>query len=451
MKKVTFFSLICLFLLSVESNAQNSDKTVQSVNEAVGAIKSLFGKKKTAAEAVVNTNKNLTIFKMVIRADVKKIACDYLGEFNLGAAVITQGLNYALIDSTGAFIVPFGRFTGIDDSKEDFRGSGFFIATGVDAVGNPKTYYINAQGKIVVDLAVYPGFTHGLTNDKKFIVLQGRDYKANAEQPVFAFGRDGTRYSLGLTANNTYEAVDALNDSVLVFKNQGLFGAKNLKNQVIIQPVFYSLRPFHDGAAIFSQLDGLRNRLFGIVTKTGKIIVQPSLPRQPDDYQDGVTAIARNDIYEYIDRDGRTFFRTPHSGSPEHFTGEFAFGGVRVLDRSGKLVNNETFLQSIGIDPASFYNFELGNGSIVRYNNDYLAWIYAYTSVQRQKYLGFYNMKTGKTLFGIPYGAITRNCLDPVAQRMRLKIETGTKDRYGLPIVIDGYINPNGEFVIIKG
>ena len=75
-----------------------------------------------------------------------------------------------------------------------------------------------------------------------------------------------------------------------------------------------------------------------------------------------------------MNTEGQLFFRTPQTGQAEVFTGGLAFGGLRVLDRTGKLVSNEAYLKSIGIDVTKFKDLEFGpKRTRMRYNDDGLA------------------------------------------------------------------------------
>lgn len=498
----TFFCLLFLpFTLAAQTNTSSA---IQNGAADVKALKQLFAKKKTAkkdsvsattstnginaanaangtaAPGIPASNNNPNIYQIgKLAPNAKVIDCDHMYPFNLGAAIIQKGQSYALIDPAGNFIVPWNKYSSISM----FLGSatnGIFEAH--DAHSN--TFYINSSGKVLYDVTAN---WHACPNPRmspsgNFIILEpSLTPQQNAMNPVpdlihTIIDRNGKKYLVSMPFRSGVQLQDSM---VIISKappgaSQVLFGFKGLDNSTIVRPSFDMLSEFCHGVAIFGVKDQFGQFKYGIINKKGKIILPPSLPIIPE-FLSGLSDIGilgRTANSDYLQalinmQSGRIIYKNTQQerSKGNSFTPRtntcYASGIVNgqnaLIDSAGNITLLADLLHSIGIKigPSEKYRSATDLSSLVSFGSHLLCF-----SLTPNKELGIgptviYDTRNGHVYIGdhILSGDVDVKApfaFDPVAHLAIVSVPTGGKNNYGNPVYNVGYMNEQGEMIMVK-
>jgi len=432
------------------------DSTSQKKNDSQATNQQASSNEETAPDFKGN---NIYVAGKQIPGGAKIIDCDYMYPFNLGAAIITKGRSYALIDSAGNFIAPWNKYTDIIPSNLKTGNTGIFKASGKPS----ENYYVNSNGKIIYDIfANMSSYQDRLTDDGKFIILTPIAGKTPGEKLVI--DKNGKKYHIPGDGD--------LSDSIYTFykENNGnrFYGFNKLDNTTILKPTFSSLTNFYDGVAVFGMKDQFGQFKYGLVNKKGKIILPPTFLDAPIINGNDIATVfgtASSDYYkELINlQSGKVIFKTVKRNDKEFKPCDNSTYSVAadqtgdLLDSSGNIMTVSDFLKPAGVRIGvgqkymaayvfSVHNLLQGSGLLIfslipsnRNNDPYMKCVY--------------NIKSATFIFGDfqEEKAPLIVDFDPVSHLSFSSLPTGKKDNYGTEIHQMGYMNGKGEFAIIRG
>ena len=189
--------------------------------------------------------------------------------FNLGAAVIRKGTSYALIDTAGNFIIPYNRYSLISNIPSLGNGIDIFYPNGIFWVriwnANPKSYFINNKGKVLLQ-NYSSDFKTRIALEGKYIVITTG---AIPNVTTIIIDKDGNRRVIhDKSALNVY-------DNVFIFSEPrkdgySLIGLKDLQGNILFKPIFTEIEPFQDGIALVSIKDEFGRTRSGAINEKGK-------------------------------------------------------------------------------------------------------------------------------------------------------------------------------------
>lgn len=385
----------------------------------------------------------------------KVIDADQLHSFNAGAAQIRKGSSSALIDSAGNFIVPYNTY--------DF--SGLFVAgpvgyvvqyNGIYAYNNTNHNwggFMNAQGKILLKTGLA---THviELTDNKQMLKTNNSSYDAISYTYTTA---GGNNYSIGYMLENIIDGIGIVRTLV----NSGyIYSYKKLTGETIAGN-FDDASPFSDGMARVGKKDAFGQLQFGYINKNGILVIPFSFSVVPGNFSGGFAKVYPKDKsafeYAFINKKGEVVFKQTladisKNGTFDHFTNfGLAFSERCVMDTAFNIVTNANFFLSYGIPADSWF---VGPGTYTQGETN--AKLVFSTRTARSPYTlqpvyGFINLATGKVVMPV-FDFINTNGLyfDPQSHRAYARVCIG-KDNKNVLVYREGYINEDGQFVILRG
>lgn len=491
-QKVGTITLVGLLIVAF-ANAQSNktEKTVQQVGEAVETLKGLFGKKKKTDDPTSSTTKEkigTTPAKIAgniyiagkITDKTKYIDCDKLFPFNKGAAIVKKGNAYALIDKDANFIVPFHRYETIHHSKEH-NVTGIFSGTKSDQ--NRTNVYINYQGKEIITSSTKEGLYFSENAFGDFLVAENEN-QSHTRTSVVILNAEGKRYDLtldGIIGSAMGEKAQyAFTDSAIVYysieNKRRLYGFKNIDGSGV-SPQFDYLGSFSYGVAFFGKKNEFGEMRYGVINRKGKIVFPAQFSGYPRKFNNGTVVLQAGSQADFdsaiINTNGEILYKNTNEsknkyGSFYEFQGAFSFTGQYMLDKQGNIYNQVDFLKSIGLPIGEHNKFQSGYFYIPVWpfggSDNYERFTVASGKgfMGNKEFNGLYNSATGKVLLcrllsnsaGVNHlnwnGLDTYVFFDKYSDLAHVVLEGVEKDRYDKYIGIDGYINSNGEFAIIK-
>ena len=429
---------------------ENIGNQVENIAGTIDAIKGLFSKKTNKASV---RNVSGLLFAGLytpgtITKTTKYISCDHIESFNKGAALIRNGTQYALIDKDANFIVPYGKFTGLSTEltnfSEKFPKSGFFYATYFEN-NTEKRCIINAKGTIVKILGDDGLLNFDISPEKDFLIYSVPKFRGGAVKGYLELTDFGGK-TYRITKENSWQSSDnGFRDSMLVFSeyvnNKLLFGFKDLNDKLILKATYAFMQPFSDGVAIIGQYNSLNQLRYGIIDKTGKLLVQPSYENKPSRFTSGLASIRANDgATAYINKNGKVLYKSSQRFS--WIKNGRVFENKTIIDTSLKTIDVLSFSRQFGIafrpnsNEESYTVFQQ-NGYA---NNNNQMKVYVRSSTGN--FTGTYFFDTG-TMFTGADDWQANYYKDNVSNLVHVKVQSGKN-------MTEGYVNAIGDFVIIK-
>lgn len=500
------YKLVSFLLLTIPQFSEGQKSTTQDKIESaanlIGNIGGLFKKKKNKETQEASIGSVTTRMAGAIHPNAKYIDCDLLYPFSGGAAIIKKGLQFALIDSSGNFIVPYGQYMGIS-ILNNYLGSGFFKAINKAANGAELEYIINASGKVVVNPQNYPAgkFTKSISADGKHVIITDfAIYTRGLSSDVDIIDQAGNVIKILLPKNARYSLDESVSDSMFVFWQE--IDKRNICNLVNLTSLtvnktegFYNIDPFTNGRAVFSKVDPYNNTRYGVIDKQGKIIIEPTLQFKPKPFKYGYTIIANTDTWSeseepaggtfdwsvgedkfinaIIDSAGQILYKgnnkvTPFIGpwsvnkrkrSTKRINGvDYTVDNSFLLNTSLQTISFTDFFKSIGINPIKLGNYErveLGHEdfgdqqlriflSFSKSGYPDLEGVYDY--VEKKAFIGDFNYSSRS--FQDIEKQVQALYKDPIAKLIYAVMNVS--DNQGKKIFREGYMNSDGYFVLLK-
>ncbi len=474
------FLISLLLFIFLPTNAQrNTDKALKQAEKASNTVEklgSIFQKKNKDTATRKNTNANIKAadsigaqgsptmnFAGKLTPDVKYIDCDRMFPFDLGAALITKGNAFALIDASGNFLIPFHKYENILRMSDEDGYTGFFRV--LDAKNN---FFINSKGKIVFDTKDKGDYSYRMSNDSKHIVLF-KENKQQASSSLIIIDYLGNRVSLtipGIIKKDGNMPFLLVKDSVIIYSvevgDKTLYGFKNIWNKGI-PPTYDKIEGFNNGVAIFTTIDEFGKSKYGIIDRDGKIIVPAQFTIKPANFKYGITSVRTNAgadfLMAFIDTKGNILFKqTKETQKTYGFFGDFILDYSKsangyLLHKSGRITNARNFFTEMGFDGDN-YKSPVLIPELYDYKDGLLRFEFRNNSLLR-KYYGTYDVRTNSIVhYKTPELQNIKDnqfYLDPVSKLTYVSIEVDEKDRNGRPLTKVGYVNTKGEFVMVRG
>jgi hypothetical protein len=235
--------------------------------------------------------------------------------FSEGFAVIQKSGAYAIIDSKGTFLVPYGTYERIDPTGF-YRG--LCRVTGKDYLCGA----IGTTGKLIVPLnqaiinpADYDGYIQ-ITDpvDKK-------QYWINASGKKIRVSDTQSRYY-----RNEIGPISKRIPSPPV----ELFGFADRAGKVLVPPKYAAVRPFSEGLAAVAKLDEYGNKKWGYISSAGLEVIPFQYSIEPGDFHSGLAFVVPADktecTYAYINPSGNVAFKLKKPEQSNMFSRSFSNG-----------------------------------------------------------------------------------------------------------------------------
>ena len=509
MKKDSRKALLCLLILGLlltyymPANAQNTiDKTtatVETVAKGINVIKGLFGKSKLAKETVRGAAPNaITLGNTLpegnksaetvppnikngqqpvfdiryagnISPNVKYIDCDLMEPFNMGSAIVKKGDAYALIDTAGNFIVPYNKFKSIYNLAK-WISSGIYDAS-FTINGRETGGFINWKGAILFDYNNANDYAWNRSIDGNFIVLSKQIGTSTA---IILIDHTGKKTSLTVPGNITIsnQGVESVKDSAIVYENKNLYGFKSFSGENV--PATYDLMmPFNNGVAIFGKRNQFNEMKFGIIDRTGKIVLPPTFSVNPKNFSYGILKVYANSSADFVsafmNTKGEIIFKQTNQTNKDYgvfpaFYESFAYSdnlfsgaGQYLLTKEGKLFKQSDFFSALGLrsGPGQQFSTLAFVTPPALLNDRYQRFTAVSNSTNAKKtYMGLINSRTRTVILAERADVNIADLLiyfDPKARLAYAVIPSGQKNRNNQVVNTEGFINEKGVYVIIKG
>ncbi len=401
--------------------------------------------------------------------------------FKEGVLIVEKNGMYSLIDTAGNTIIPYSK-ASLSYIRNNGGSKDFFRY--LDATDNKKHHLINSRGQKILDLInnntgepyylpssqteVYMG-----SFDKDFLILQ-----SNGDNGI-ALDKKGNIYHIthayGLMSEGLVIAYGEKLGQGAYGTTSRLFGAKNLKNQWVVPPLYEYLGPFSEGYAVAGKRDERGDLKYGFVDNKGKEIIAFQYTVRPGSFRYGRALIrppynsSSPVVFAFIDKKGNVVFQVTkedRKNKKAEFSFQVKHGYIQgllfdlhgVTDTMGKRTAMKDFLQKAGLPDGSTLVQHTDNGllavveeelpiypaSVYEYNRDYFIYE-CYNKEAREKNYGIYWIRTGEI---VPPVFTAIGNMDPLSKffyaKFRLKKGTGTDAFH------EGYINKDGVFILLK-
>ena len=260
--------------------------------------------------------------------------------------------NYGVIDSTGKIVVPFGKYSYINDYK---NGSFYvkIITKGPTTYGSSKVGFIDqydnlrfsveSNGEQIIEGDMHNGFAmvafgttpyRGFINLKGEIILKNKHYQhvENFNDNRAFVEEDNHSYSIINTKGNivaksicTQPLKNKIDREVLPFKNGKAFienqdgwGLVDTNGHFIIQPQFYKIHGLGiaDGVFFYQKISDDENDfvndedMYGIAKEDGSIITKPFLQDiDQSGFHSGLLKCVVNGKLTYVNKKGNIIWQ----------------------------------------------------------------------------------------------------------------------------------------------
>jgi hypothetical protein len=451
---------IILFFYCSNSLAQN--ESINQANTIIKAgqdIKNLFGKKKHKAQDTTSVLKDENASGSVldfsrageVAPNAKILDVDELFYFSQGAALVRKGTSTALIDNAGNFIVPFNKYQisakGIRPLGFDAAGyhHGIFVAT---EISTNRQGVLNSKGVFYPLADLGSAYMCG-----PYIAIR------HIDQTYTYIDHDWHVYNMTKPFLNFREGVGASYTGDV--NAPGIkYGYKKITGQYVISPQYDFAGEFWDGRAVIGKINIYGEMKYGFIDIAGTEIFPCVLSMEPSHFSSGLARVEPKDKTEYdyafINRDGKIVIKLRTTkGFFKQFSNGYAMW-QDVLDSTGRIISASDFLKRFGIESHDYFFIPEEDVYSLQSCDDVMTEKFYYTALNENKQrfcAAFFDVKTGKKIkpvFEVMHlqGNIQ---FDKTAKLSYAKIMIGQDQQHYLKdIYREGYIDENGEFVIIK-
>jgi hypothetical protein len=474
--KFALCSGLILFVVIPNIHAQKKNEDFnEAIQNTAKAFHDLFHKKKdttdssstnTTGNNVKNSNsqasgvvakKNKPVGDIgKLAPNVKYIDADALLPFNHGAALVRKGSSTALIGPDGNFIVPYNTYQFLFEEKHGMSSKPMYVESGIFPAYNPSDgnkVFINSKGKVIT-----PHTQNGdyrFTMDKRMLrhVFSSR----GGPYGTIYITADGKKYTInGPEFGNIDDGIGrATNGSSNRMAYIKMDGTK------ITDYLYSQADAFSDGMALVGNADAFGQIKYGYINEQGKLVIPLTFSVKPGRFACGYAKVYPRDKsdfeYAFINKKGEIVFKQTladvkkYGNFPDFFSYGLSINGGNVLTTDFKIISKADFFTSYGIPAESW----LASGSGIPYQvegetNPKLFFTTRFgiePIFHTGGLIGFINLATKKVVMP---SFSQLGLFDPVSHLAYAKAVIG-KDNNGQAVKRRGYVNEQGEFVIVQG
>lgn len=412
-----------------------------------------------------------------------EIDADYLGCFNHGAAIILKGKSTSLINSKGEVLIPYGKYYLMYLSEGYFGGFPInYESSG--KLSNNLLAIIDYQGKEIFtkkELAEYDldrfgneclNFSDVKTAHKnngefsKYLILptlKTVDVNKNKRVVTHYYTPEGLAFKSIITLNSPngypvkvsdYDSKKGKNVSTYFLPKGDRIGGE-----------FDIAYDFIDGYAIVGNNDIYGEKKYGVIDTLGKEIVPIKYSNIPLYKGCGVFQVSPKEVididYIFINNKGKIIFEHKRNTAMKdlnrfdqsNFIEGYCMSVYKdfVIDTSGTIISMKKFLglKLISSNPYEQYSrFAIYNYLSPNYHSYNSGMIL----IEQGERIGYFNTKTQKLIssnfVNTSTNYLSKPCLifDKFSQIAYAEISNSPNKNN----LTEGYIDSNGEFIIIK-
>lgn len=387
--------------------------------------------------------------------NAKAFNADQVYPFNSGSALIRKGSSSALIDPAGNFVVPYNTYdiTGIFVAGPvgyEVRFNGIYTYNNIN---HNFGGYINAKGAVLIKTSVNTGVIE-FTDNKQMLKINNSSRNAISYTYITS---DGKSYTSSQFIENIVDGIGFVRGNPAT---GGGLSYRRLTGETIAGP-FDDGQPFSDGMACVGKKDQFGELKYGFINRAGKLVIPFSFSIPPGNFSGGLARVQPKDRsafeYGFINKTGELVWKQTQAdigrnGKFDHFTSfGLAFSEKAIMDTSFRIIPKAEFFKSFGI-PADSWFVQAGTYTIMETNPKLVFSTRTARSPYTQMPLyGFINLATKKVVQPV-FDFINTNGLwfDPISHLAYAKVGIG-KNNNNVPQYREGYINEEGQFVLVKG
>ncbi len=412
MKKLSVFlilCLVCLFiilskgLVSGQKPSQSTDINGASMQEKVNV-------------------------KRPSVANAKSFIADYFGDFREGLCAVKKGEKWGFIDTQGNLVIDFVLDFYSFRYEYPFFSSGLCMLT-YSKGGKKALRYIDKKGQEVINNQNFIDGTpfidgYALVNTKtnKFIYINTKGvqlYNSIASvQELFVQVKEPKPFREGLAAYFDFA--------------KKLYGFIDPKGVIKIPPQFLEAEDFSEGLAAVRKTTSTREEKWGFIDKNGKVVIDFIFTNKPGNVSDGMIVVTSAENKKgYMNSSGQVVIDTKFGEAYPFYQGS-AF--AVEWSKSYPIAINKTGEKIRDIPVKQFGLIAPFHEGIIVYSEGY-GYSCGTIKPDGEIVLQSFVDKAGIIYKVIrPFNSGLAYCIAPVDKKMT-----------------EGFINPSGDFVIIKG
>ncbi len=457
------FAFIVSNIFAQNKTTETIEKTGEALEKTGKVLESIFRKKNKTNEdkdGTINqptsnqksneteqtnrTNKTNQLKAGSIHPDAVVLDVDELYPFYNGAAIVRKGSATALINAKGEFIVPFNKYKFDTNSK-----NGFFIVTSYDKI-NASVGFITSKGDYI-NTKGYPAIWEEYLIDSENIT------GSNGGPIHYIYTITSEKYKI----TGDIPAIDTrIGNELIPFGTTGKVGFKNFEDKIVIKPIYLSVDPFYEGVAIVSKQNEFGEIKYIYIDTNGNPITSIQFSRKPEPFSNGLGKVyySFNERlkYSYINKKGEIIFT---ENNKDQF-GAFYLGYAQkiilgtsksfIIDKNMKQKTVSEFLNDFGIEPKN------DSGSItfpketsnINTSSNFPFLPFRFYNGQKVQY-GYLFIESKSAVYGDfeDTDFVNEFIFDKVSGLKHIKWKKSKMSGD----VIDGYINTEGVFMIVKG
>lgn len=412
MKKIFIFSclfFICSILLQAQVARQKTSVQQSPVSNSAGSQEKDEVKRPSLAGA-------------------KSVVADVFGDFREGLCAVKRGEKWGFIDTQGNLVIDFILDFYSFRYEYPFFSSGLCMLT-YSKGGMKALRYIDKKGQEVISNPNYidgtpfiDGYAMVNTKTNKFIYINTKGLQVYnsiaSNQELFVQVKEPKPFREGFAAYFDFA--------------KKLYGFIDQKGVVKIPPQFNEAEDFSEGLAAVQKTTSTKEQKWGFIDKTGKVVIDFIFTNKPGDVSDGMIVVtSAQNKKGYMNTSGQLVIDTKFGEAFPFYQGtafviEWSKSYPIAINKAGEKVKDIPIKQFGLVAPL--------NDGIIVYSEGF-----GY-SCGTMKPDGEIVLKSFVDKAGIiykvihPFNSGLARCIAPLDKKW-----------------VEGFINPAGNFVIIKG
>lgn len=373
-----------------------------------------------------------------VHPSAKVLDVDYCGAFAYGAAVVTKEDQYALINSKGEFLVPFGEYefhpdASLRSDRKSIRPpSPFFLAS-----KDGQNYVLSTEGKVLYET---PNKLERVGGDFTF----AREARANKKV-----------YTYISSSGQVYESphnIRSINDGIYIDQSnrkEPVF--RTMDGKELTKEKFEFLSDFREGMAVVGRKSDDGGMRYGYVNTEGSLVIPLKFTKLPGVFINGYAKVLGADGTEmehaFINKQGEIVFEKKltdrlRSEFLYHWNGYFV-GNWDVADLEGSIKSiRSVAVNDLGLDLnhynlAAFWSRAVFTGDHrFRISDGINKW-------------GFIDLKKDivvDAIFGDDFIPLS---FDPTSGLAYAEMSLPIKEKADTQTIRKGYINEEGVFMLV--
>lgn len=378
---------------------------------------------------------------------------DRIKDFKDGYSVIEKGSEVALIDSKGHIVVPYFKYKSITGFTNGFCQ----MFSQQSSSSSWKLHIIDTRLK---EIPIAEFRNSGVVNKEGIIYLD------DSYKNLYVFYDLNKRKVYNYKKHkpndrNSFYTPSSVNNNRVIITDNGKYGYSDLNGNIKVKPIYYFADKFSEGLAVVGIEDDFGKVKYGFIDTSGKIVIPFKYKSKPGRFYNNRATITVQDeenisLYHtgYVNKLGEIKLTikgasilngTVKEGNEysNSFYSNFSEGMLIVVKENNKkqtvlidTAGNELYLSEKSKFQGKDYYYRIGNE--IRNESIQISAYGASSTV----YVGLINTK-GEIL--IPPVFIECGYFDEVSGLAKAKFlkKNGA--------IIEGFINKEGVFVIVKG